>query len=993
MKSKKSIRSAFHLLASSAALTQLSYSQTIEINPSGAIPSAYTLAQAWNWDTDGNLESWAGNAGGFTLDAGTPIGGIITGTAASNDPNFTSPVTTIPTPYRVIIEMRIKKDVTDTTRIDLFWDDLIGGFGGGRTLTIPSTTFVPNGEFKTVRISFPFNRISGQLDRLRLDLISDAAGIGKVASIDYLRVYTETLAPLEWDADAATPSAQGGTGTWDELTNNLWWDGTNNVTWTNAGKRAVIGGTAGVLTVANEGVNANVLDFTVPGYTVTGGPINIGSTFAVIKATAATTRINSALTGSALLTVQGLGTNPSVVLGGINTGLSGGVTQAIQFLGLTNNNAAGTGTLTVGAGGNTFIAALDGNRTLANNVSFAGNRMIIHNGDLGTGLTVGNLIIDGNLALNCTSPADLFLRRALTVNGVVSGSNTNIGLYLAGDANILRLNNTSNTFTGGVRWDNGSTLEVAGNGSLGAVANNLRFNLGTAGTLRLLSAFDSARPIVIANNVAGAAGVNTTTGRIDTNGFDSTWTGTISAPVFAAPATAQQITNFSKIGAGTLTLNPGGITPNNLRSGGLRVDGGTLKIASGAFITTGSTLNGVYGNGVLEINGGSLSTDNFAIGRSAGTATFTLNTGGTYTNNLEFLIGFTLGSGIANINGGLADLNQFSMVNEPGLTSTMNLNGGEVRLNFFNARANIEGSPATANINFNGSLVKAKSTNIDFIETNTNTLITAKVQAGGLLFDSSGFAITIKQPLIHDSDLGSTPDGGLTKSGLGTLTLNAANTYTGPTTVAAGVLAVNGNSLANSGRLDITSGQVLIPASTNEVVSTLFYNGVEQPPGVYGSVLSGAANPSDTYFEPTGTGTLTVTGPGGGNSYADWLTANSPATGFTTDTDNDGIPNGVENVLGSNPNAASVGLTQVSATANSVTFQHTLNPTLASDVTYVYQWSSDLTEWFASGVANTAGTIGTIVASAPESGVVTVTTTTSGTASAKMFTRIKADNP
>ena len=126
-------------------------------------------------------------------------------------------------------------------------------------------------------------------------------------------------------------------------------------------------------------------------------------------------------------------------------------------------------------------------------------------------------------------------------------------------------------------------------------------------------------------------------------------------------------------------------------------------------------------------------------------------------------------------------------------------------------------------------------------------------------------------------------------------------------------------------------------------------------------------------------------------TFASWLAANAPATGFTTDSDNDGVPNGVEHVLGTNPNTPSAGLNQVTATPNSFTFRHQLNPALASDVSYTYQWSTDLTEWKTSGQSNTGGVQTAISASAPDAnGIVTVTMTITAGSSPRLSGRLVA---
>jgi len=186
-----------------------------------------------------------------------------------------------------------------------------------------------------------------------------------------------------------------------------------------------------------------------------------------------------------------------------------------------------------------------------------------------------------------------------------------------------------------------------------------------------------------------------------------------------------------------------------------------------------------------------------------------------------------------------------------------------------------------------------------------------------------------------------------------------------------------------NGSVSVTSPQTVASGGSGPSVTAVAATG-------YHFVNWSDSSTSNPRTDSSVTANVSVTANFAINNYAYWLSLNSPATGFQTDTDGDGIPNGVENVLGSNPNAFNQGLTEVSSTANSVTFKHTLNPTAASDVTYGYRWSTGLSEWKASGETNTGGTTATISASAPVSGVVIVTITITGGPSAKLFGELVA---
>ena len=122
--------------------------------------------------------------------------------------------------------------------------------------------------------------------------------------------------------------------------------------------------------------------------------------------------------------------------------------------------------------------------------------------------TAGYVIDGGTLTLAGTTPTVTAASNA-TINAAIDGS---LGLVKAGGA-VLTLGG-NNTFSGDVTISAG-TLAVSNSNNLGSAANNIIFNGGTLRTLAALAA--ETRNITM-----------TGTGTIDTNGFDSAFSGVIS---------------------------------------------------------------------------------------------------------------------------------------------------------------------------------------------------------------------------------------------------------------------------------------------------------------------------------------------------------------------------------------------------------------------------------------------------------------------------------
>ena len=322
---------------------------------------------------------------------------------------------------------------------------------------------------------------------------------------------------------------------------------------------------------------------------------------------------------------------------------------------------------------------------------------------------------------------------------------------------------------------------------------------------------------------------------------------------------------------GELRLGRGGDATVTLDNSA-QINGESIRIANGG--TSNVTLNGTAqmsgtidvivanggGAGTLTLNGtSSVNAAEGDVGLNTGTTgTFNMNEGSSAHFTAALWIGqWDGGSGVANVGGsstltvdpvgtetvygldigtyggvGVLTISDTATVTATGTqpvrlggtngtndgNGTINLNGGAlVAPGIFTQAGSQAGVLAT--VNFQGGTLKATMDNPDYISGANggtlalNVLGTGSVVDSGAVIHTNGYAVTIAQPLVNGV-VGT--DGGLTKLGAGTLTLTAANTYTGLTTVNGGTLELanaaagtDSNVLTNAQGIDLQAGLVV----------------------------------------------------------------------------------------------------------------------------------------------------------------------------------------
>lgn len=472
--------------------------------------------------------------------------------------------------------------------------------------------------------------------------------------------------------------------------------------------------------------------------------------------------VGGVISGSGFsLTKAGAG---NLVLGGANA-YSGGTTLSEGTLTLNNSgssgttSAIGTGTFTIAGGtlDNTSGSAV----TLSTNNAQSWNGDFAFTGTNDLNLGTGAVTMNANRIVTVNSGN-------LTVGGAISGSTASFSLTKAGAGTLVL--GGSNAYTGATTINAGtlrtSTANVINDASAVSIASGAAFALGGSDTVASISG---------AGNIT--LGSNTLTFGDSTN---QTVSGTIS-------------------GTGALVKNGGGaitLSGNNAYSGGTTISTGTIKIGDNNALGTGSLKLGVSGttasitftstdstdrtisNSLTTFAGsnwnttfGSAGTGNLTFGNTTSVAlgssrTFTVNN--TWTS---FANAFT-GTGDGITKNGTGTL---ILLGANSYTGASTINAGTLQL----GNGGSTGSLSTLSaITVNATLA--------FNRTNTIT-------------QGTDFAAVISGT------------GALIQAGSGNLILSGANSYTGATTINAGVLrASNNTSLGTTaGGATVASGAAL----------------------------------------------------------------------------------------------------------------------------------------------------------------------------------------
>ncbi|HET6250214.1 MAG TPA: autotransporter-associated beta strand repeat-containing protein [Tepidisphaeraceae bacterium] len=444
-----------------------------------------------------------------------------------------------------------------------------------------------------------------------------------------------------------------------------------------------------------------------------------------------------AVSGSGAVTLNGNNTINSL---GINSSaaitVGGTLTASSIRFGSNSGNLSGTGTLAVPAGGLAISSNL--------------------------GAAAGGITQTISLPITGSGPISI----------ASMGDTSNSG---GGNSSIFFINNGSNSFTGNITITSGLVDTGANDLPFGNAANTIILNGGG----------------LLAN--ANTTYANTRNIQLAGTGYFRTYGNT----TFTIPGIISGTGPLVKTDGGTLQLNG-----QNTFTGGVQLPVGTISIGASSTPTTGTVTSGPLGTGSVTFNGGALTSSGlFTLANPlvfTGNSNVYAGTGGNLTVTGAITGAGTFQNSTTNSN------TTFVTGDISGFTGTISYTDNNNGNNFgFTGTTAASQNAAGASLAVNGATTSTRSMAIGTASATTfqagslsgtggiigpgTNAATITLQVGALNTSPGAFAGV----LSNTSGL-STGVLALSKVGTGTLLLTGSSTYTGPTTVSAGTLQVNG---------------------------------------------------------------------------------------------------------------------------------------------------------------------------------------------------------
>ncbi len=514
-----------------------------------------------------------------------------------------------------------------------------------------------------------------------------------------------------------------------------------------------------------------------------------------------------------------------------------------------------------------------------------------------------------------------------------AGPDTNFSNVVSGATDLGALPVASDTLVFSTTTATGPAIATTLDGNF--TVDSLRFtsnpsgvtavsiDQGTSGTLTIA-------PVGSNNGISVAANAGTISiGAPVTTGMPQTWE-TANGTALNIGGVVTYTSGVTKTGNGVLTLSG-----NNTGTGGLNLAGGTLNLANNSALGTGTftigagtTINASggavvnAGNNVQNWNGSFTFTGANAL--DLGTGAVTLNNSATVTATASTLtVGGAIGDGGNNRSLTKTGAGTLTLSGVNTYAGGTTLNAGT--LNLGNAAALGSGTLTIAGGNLDNSSgsaltlstnnAQAWNSNVAFTGTNALNLGTGAV----VLSTTPTVTVTANTLTVGGNISGA--GFGVTKAGAGTLILAGTNSYTGATTVNAGILRLSGPAgstalTVNGGSLQFGSATALTSANniTLAATGTLDLFGNSQTIGLLTSVAG-------TFITNTGSGTgassaTTAGTPSGTGVYVDALNISSAASNLPLASTTDGATRKTQIIINnSNSGTAFAGLT--AATVNS----------------------------------------------------------------------------